>query len=977
MALLAWPGVPSRSFSHHSILPRNTKLHNPNLCIWHHSFAFRNASNHRRKIHEREKGLDGYQPLLRASMGDSKDILTDTVFEGDGVSSGSGNGEVLQITREEFIATNDALEEARLRQEAAEKERDRLTQDLALSEAKLQEYAATIDGNRELAVAELEAAKSLFHDKLQDSLNEKFALETRLVLAKQDAVELAVQVEKLAEIAFQQSTSHILEDAQMRVSAAGTSAAEAAYHIEEQLRTTTENTLSSIVEQSNDTLGKVLMAAQQASDHAKRAMESLTDGLQVVDEMVSVHSMNVGLQSAMSELERQLTFKQNEVDRLSSELELVQARANSLEARANSLENTLAEVQESTKRKLLEQEEATKSLLKKFKEEAAKSEASATMALKVELEGIRSTVDAAKKTMELKDRAYMQRCLALERSLKASEAATNVWRQRAEMAESLLQEGRLVGEEDQDATVVVNGGRLDILTEDDSQRWRLLADGPRRDIPEWMARRIRSICPKFPPRKTTIPEELTVSSSSLTLPKPEEVWSIAQEKPKQGDTFIKQVIEKEAIGKQRKALERALQRKTIQRQRIPEPTKLEPGTGTGHEIVFQGFNWESSRRRWYLELAPKAADLSHCGITAVWLPPPTESVAPQGYMPSDLYNLNSAYGTVDELKQCIEEFHSQDLLALGDVVLNHRCAQKQSPNGVWNIFGGKLAWGPEAIVCDDPNFQGLGNPSSGDIFHAAPNVDHSQEFVRRDIKEWLNWLRSEIGFDGWRLDFVRGFSGGYVKEYIEASNPAFAIGEYWDSLAYEGGNLCYNQDAHRQRIVNWINATSGTSSAFDVTSKGILHSALHNQYWRLIDPQGKPTGVMGWWPSRAVTFLENHDTGSTQGHWPFPREKLTQGYAYILTHPGTPVIFYDHFYDFGLRDVITELIEARSRAGIHCRSSVKIYHANNEGYVAQIGDTLLMKIGHLDWNPSKENQLEGSWQKFVDKGGDYQLWLRP
>lgn len=43
----------------------------------------------------------------------------------------------------------------------------------------------------------------------------------------------------------------------------------------------------------------------------------------------------------------------------------------------------------------------------------------------------------------------------------------------------------------------------------------------------------------------------------------------------------------------------------------------------------------------------------------------------------------------------------------------------------------------------------------GDIFHAAPNIDHSQDFVRRDIKGWLNWLRNEIGFDGWRLDFVR------------------------------------------------------------------------------------------------------------------------------------------------------------------------------------------------------------------------------
>lgn len=43
----------------------------------------------------------------------------------------------------------------------------------------------------------------------------------------------------------------------------------------------------------------------------------------------------------------------------------------------------------------------------------------------------------------------------------------------------------------------------------------------------------------------------------------------------------------------------------------------------------------------------------------------------------------------------------------------------------------------------------------GDIFHAAPNIDHSQEFVRSDIKDWLNWLRNDIGFDGWRLDFVR------------------------------------------------------------------------------------------------------------------------------------------------------------------------------------------------------------------------------
>lgn len=43
-----------------------------------------------------------------------------------------------------------------------------------------------------------------------------------------------------------------------------------------------------------------------------------------------------------------------------------------------------------------------------------------------------------------------------------------------------------------------------------------------------------------------------------------------------------------------------------------------------------------------------------------------------------------------------------------------------------------------------------------------------------------------------------------------------------------------------------------------------FQEAVKGEYWRLRDAQGKPPGVMGWWPSRAVTFLENHDTGSTQ-----------------------------------------------------------------------------------------------------------------
>lgn len=59
---------------------------------------------------------------------------------------------------------------------------------------------------------------------------------------------------------------------------------------------------------------------------------------------------------------------------------------------------------------------------------------------------------------------------------------------------------------------------------------------------------------------------------------------------------------------------------------------------------------------------------------------------------------------------------------------------------------------------------------------------------------------------------------------MDATEPYFAVGEYWDSLSYTYGEMDHNQDAHRQRIIDWINATNGSAGAFDVTTKGILHS---------------------------------------------------------------------------------------------------------------------------------------------------------
>ncbi|KAL6007197.1 hypothetical protein ACLOJK_032693 [Asimina triloba] len=392
---------------------------------------------------------------------------------------------------------------------------------------------------------------------------------------------------------------------------------------------------------------------------------------------------------------------------------------------------------------------------------------------------------------------------------------------------------------------------------------------------------------------------------------------------------------------------------------LEPPVKISSATGSGFEVLCQGFNWESHKSgRWYSQLNEKATELASIGFTIIWLPPPTASVSPEGYMPTDLYNLNSRYGNMEELKILVKKFHKAGVKVLGDAVLNHRCAQYKNQNGVWNIYGGRLNWDDRAVVCDDPHFQKTG---------LIVALWEGSSSFRNCIGP--NQIREEIGYDGWRLDFVRGFWGGYVKDYLDASEPFFAVGEYWDSLSYTYGVMDDNQDAHRQRIIDWINATNGTAGAFDVTTKGILHSALERcEYWRLSDQKGKPPGVVGWWPSRAVTFIENHDTGSTQGHWRFPSGKEMQGYAYILTHPGTPAVFYDHIFSHYQHE-ISELIKFRHRNNIHCRSTVKILKAERDVYTANIDEKVIVKIGPGHYEPPSTH----NWVLALE-GRDYKVW---
>jgi alpha-amylase len=395
-------------------------------------------------------------------------------------------------------------------------------------------------------------------------------------------------------------------------------------------------------------------------------------------------------------------------------------------------------------------------------------------------------------------------------------------------------------------------------------------------------------------------------------------------------------------------------------------------SGNSQAVLLQGFHWHSanySSPNWYNTLHANVGDLKTMGFTHVWFPPPSDSAAAEGYLPRQLNVLSSRYGSSAELTNVVRAFTNNGIKAVADIVVNHRVGSTG-----WSDLTNPN-WTTHAIVNNDECNCGLGNPDTGDGFSAARDIDHRNVGeVQNGIIGWLNHTLKPVGFSGIRFDYVKGFSPSYAGQYANAFGAEFCVGELWTDL-----NL-NNIDSHRQQIMNWIDGTGSSCGAFDFTTKGLLNDALANgNYWRLRDATGKPQGALGWWPAMAVTFVDNHDTGPSescgngQNHWSVPCGSVMEGYAYVLSHPGIPTVYYPHIYNWNLKTPIAALMAARRTAGVHSTSPVAIQQASQGLYAAIIsGNTrqLAMKIGPSSWSPA------GSGWTLQTSGNNYAVWIK-
>lgn len=405
--------------------------------------------------------------------------------------------------------------------------------------------------------------------------------------------------------------------------------------------------------------------------------------------------------------------------------------------------------------------------------------------------------------------------------------------------------------------------------------------------------------------------------------------------------------------------------------------------GDGRDVILQAFHWNLVKTQgtgtmdgrgvsWYRVLGEMVDRIAAVGFTVVYLPPPWRDDSAwsaggrhgggEGYFWHD-FDLDSRYGTKPELTALIGALHARGLKVIVDLVPNHRDATRMQRD-VWPYPGECWALG--------------GVDTGGRFLDGEFDLALGHPTVQARFRAALDELMEDCGVDGWRWDFVWGYGVDEVTRFIRETREIeyLSIGEYWQGdpgLASDPMIARYGAD-ERARIVGW--AKDARSLAFDVRLKAQLQTGVAaNLRGGLCASRRREDREL------VVTYVDNHDTGASphspangwgQRHWPCPDGFKSSAYAFILTMPGTPCVYWPDCFDWGFEARISSLVAARRAAGITSGSSWEDAGREHGGFAAIVHDargapSLAVSI-RSTFDPG------AAWELAAADDGEWRVW---
>lgn len=366
-------------------------------------------------------------------------------------------------------------------------------------------------------------------------------------------------------------------------------------------------------------------------------------------------------------------------------------------------------------------------------------------------------------------------------------------------------------------------------------------------------------------------------------------------------------------------------------------------------VMLQGFYWDSYSDTKWTNLTSQADELSKY-FSLIWVPQSgwcKSTTDNMGYYPIYWFDQRSAFGSEDDLRTMISTFKKKGTGIIADVVVNHKNGVSKWCDFAKETVKGKNTGKTYSVTWDNTGYTQICNndeantatksEAKGKIKGAADtglgdtgcrDLDHTNPTTQQNIKTYEDFLLNEMGYTGFRYDFVKGYDPKYIKMYNEASKPKFSVGEYWHGAV----TTASKKDDHPfGGVKDWVEATGKTSAAFDFPMKYLIKSAFDDGNWKLLATNYTTSTLVGIEPQYAVTFIDNHDTGEPHVNPDPLRANVEAANAYILALPGTPCIWISHWKPY--KYTIKKCILARKIAGVTNTSSIIKSEGQDNGYV--------------------------------------------
>lgn len=390
-----------------------------------------------------------------------------------------------------------------------------------------------------------------------------------------------------------------------------------------------------------------------------------------------------------------------------------------------------------------------------------------------------------------------------------------------------------------------------------------------------------------------------------------------------------------------------------------------------NDVMMQAFEWYlPNDGNYYNNLKQKVSDLKEKGFNSIWLPPMFKATNTDdvGYGVYDIYDLGefdqkgdvrTKYGTLEELRELIDEIHKHDMQVYADVVLNHKAGadftetfraiqvdendrekeisdvhdiegwtgfnfpgregkysefewnfnhftgtdydQKEDVTGVFKILGENKSWS-EGVSDEKGNFDYL----------MFADIDHKHPDVKADLFHWGEWFINHVDIDGMRFDALKHIEDGFIEEFIKhieevSDKDLYFFGEYWqndpDSKSKYLYEVKYSTDLFD--VVLHYNMEQASKDIDNFDMRKIFDNTLVQEH-----------------PLLAVTFVDNHDSQPGQSLESFVQpwfKKIAYGLI-LLRKDGYPCVFYGDYYGLGgdnpiegQKEMIDQLIDIRKR----------------------------------------------------------------